>query len=74
MISKKISPTFAFAIVPDETDWSWIPGSPNITENTYGSQLMIGEYDSTPWYNVANAVPLKVTTSSGSGNWTFELE
>jgi hypothetical protein len=31
MIAKGVSTKFAFAIVPNETDWSWIPGAPNMT-------------------------------------------
>jgi len=59
--------------VPEKEDWDWIPDAPDLTANEYGSQLMIGDYDATPWNNAANPLPLKVTTSSGSGNWTFNL-
>jgi len=73
MLVKQVQTKFAFSLVPDEEDWSWIPSAPDVTTNTYGSQLMIGDYDPTPFHNVDNPLPLKVTTSSGSGNWTFDL-
>jgi hypothetical protein len=73
MLVKNVATSFAFSIAPDEDDWSWIPDCPDLTSNDRGSQLMIGAYDATPFVNLDNPKPLKVTTSSGSGNWTFEL-
>lgn len=71
MLAKQVATKFAFAMVAEESDWGWIPNSPNVTDNAYGSQLMIGDYDPTPFLNENATEPLTVTTSSGSGNWTF---
>lgn len=71
MNAKGIPSKFAFAVTVEEGDWDWIPGAPNVTLNTWGSQLMIGNYNATPWNNPENPLALDITTSSGSGNWTF---
>ena len=73
MIAKEIEPKFAFSIIPEESDWSWIPNAPNISLNTDGSQLMIGDYNSTPYNNAQNPLPLDAETLTNSGNWTFDL-
>lgn len=74
MESKQVPLTFAFALTAAENDWSWIPYAPNVTENEYGSQLMIGNYDQSPWIDLNNPKGVLLTTTGGSGNWTFDLD
>merc|ERR1711920_310985 len=35
---------------------------------------MIGAYNTTPFYNTDQPVPLKAYTVSGASNWTFDLD
>jgi hypothetical protein len=37
MIAKGVSTRFAISLVPNNTDWSWIPNAPNLTDVPYGS-------------------------------------
>jgi hypothetical protein len=37
MIAKNFTTTFAFALVAEESDWSWIPNAPNVSLISYGS-------------------------------------
>jgi len=69
MEAKSVPTKFAFAVVPEASDWSWMTDTPDVTDKS--SALMIGDYDPSEWNNVVNPLPLEVTTSSGSGNWTF---
>jgi hypothetical protein len=41
------------SLVATVTDWSWIPNSPNLVGTE--SNLMVGNYDSSPFYAQTNA-------------------
>jgi len=65
MLAKNMTTTFAFAILAEESDWSWIPNAPNVSAVEYGSQLMVGNYNSTPFLNVLNPTPLVIRSFEG---------
>jgi len=60
MFAKDMPTKFAFAIVPDDSDWSWIPNAPDTSTIEIGSQIMIGSYDPSNWQNVNNPYPLDI--------------
>jgi hypothetical protein len=72
MVAKGIPTNFAFAIVPNETDWSWIPNAPNMSQVPYGSQLMVGDYNSSVWLNSQFPTSLDATATNPN-NWTFAM-
>lgn len=72
MVAKGVQSTFAISLLPNETDWNWIPGHPNLTDDEIGSQLMIGEYNATQFLNADYPTEL-VATATNPNNWTFAL-
>lgn len=72
MVAKGIPTKFAFALIPNETDWSWIPNAPNMSEIPYGSQLMVGNYNSSVWLNEQFPTSLDATATNPN-NWTFAM-
>jgi hypothetical protein len=65
MLAKNMTTTFAFALLAEESDWSWIPNAPNTSTVAYGSQLMVGNYNSTPFLNPSNPTPLVIKSEAG---------
>lgn len=75
MLAKNMPTKFAFALIADESDWSWIPNAPNTTTIEWGSQIMIGNYDPTMWIdNSTTNSTLTISTIAGAQDWKFELE
>jgi len=72
MAAKGVTPKFGFAIVPNETEWSWNPSAPNMTDVPYGSQLMIGDYNSSIWLNDQYPTQLDAVATNPN-NWTFAM-
>lgn len=68
MISQGYNTTMAVSLIPEESDYDWIEGAPNVanTSNT----LMIGDYNRSE-YILANTTQSLTVTSAYSNIWIF---
>ena len=69
MLAQGIPTQFALSLVPNATEYSWIPYAPNLTGSS--SKILVGQYD-TSQFIPTNAVTLNIT-SVKPNSWVFNV-
>jgi hypothetical protein len=71
LIAEGVPTQLAISLVPNASDWDWIPLAPNFT-NFNTSEIVIGSFNATDYLPEANATTLNVTSVS-LYSWLFNL-